>query len=96
MSEGGRVRALNTDALADELKRHIVADLELEDVEPEQIGLDDPLFVEGLGLDSIDALELVVMLEKRYQIRLTEMETARAAFTSVRTLAEFIQTQSGS
>ena len=77
--------------LVDELKRHIVTDLELEDVEPEQIGPDDSLFGEGIGLDSIDAVELVVMLERHYGIRLTDMATAKAAFSSVRSLADFVQ-----
>ncbi len=73
-----------------ELKTNIVSGLSLESVKPESIDSDAPLFVEGLGLDSIDAVELVVMLEKCYGILLTEMETAKAAFASVRTLAKFI------
>ena len=77
--------------LVEELKRHIVADLELEDVDPERIGADDPLFGEGIGLDSIDAVELVVMLERHYAIRLTDMATAKAAFANVRSLADFVQ-----
>ncbi len=81
----------STDLLVDELKRHIVTDLELEDVDPEQIGADDALFGEGIGLDSIDAVELVVMLERHYGIRLTDMATAKAAFSSVRSLADFVQ-----
>jgi acyl carrier protein len=74
-----------------ELKRNIVEGLALEGISPEEIDTDAPLFVEGLGLDSIDAVELVVILEKRYGILLTEMGTAKAAFASVRTLARFIQ-----
>ena len=72
------------------LKVQIVDSLGLEDVTPTEIGDNDPLFVEGLGLDSIDALELVVMVEKHHGIRLKDMETSKAAFESVRTLAEFI------
>jgi len=79
------------DELVDELKRHIVSDLELEDVDPAQIGTDDALFEEGLGLDSIDAVELVVMIERHYGIRLTDMQTAKAAFASIRSLAEFVE-----
>jgi acyl carrier protein len=74
-----------------ELKKNIVSRLALEGVSPEDIDPDQPLFVEGLGLDSIDAVELVVMLEKSYGILLTEMEKAKAAFASVRTLARFIE-----
>lgn len=73
-----------------ELKQHIVADLDLEDVTADQIGTDEALFVEGLGLDSLDAVELVVMLERHYGIKLTDMATAKAAFQSPRTLAEFV------
>jgi len=80
------------DQLIAELKRHIVETLDLEDVEPEAIDPDSPLFVEGLGLDSIDALELVVMVEEHYGIKMKKMATAKAAFQSVRTLAEFVTT----
>jgi acyl carrier protein len=78
------------DPLIAELKQHIVADLEIEDLTADEIQTDDPLFVEGLGLDSLDAVELVVMLERHYKIKLTDMETAKAAFASPRTLAEFV------
>lgn len=78
------------DELVLELKRAIVAALHLEDVRPEEIETEAPLFVEGLGLDSIDAVELVVLLERDYGIRLTDMESAKAAFASVGTLAGFI------
>jgi len=80
-----------TEQLIADLKRHIVETLELEDVPPEQIGSDEPLFREGLGLDSIDAVELVVMIEKNYGIKMRKMAETRAAFESVRTLAAFIE-----
>ena len=80
-----------TEQLIADLKRHIVETLELEDVPPEQIGTDEPLFREGLGLDSIDAVELVVMIEKNYGIKMRKMAETRAAFESVRTLATFIE-----
>ena len=78
------------DELIAELKQHIVSDLELEDVDPDQIGADDALFETGLGLDSIDAVELVVMVERHYGIRLTDMKAAKEAFASVRSLAQFV------
>ena len=76
--------------LAPRLKRLLIDSLRLEGLTPEAIGDDQPIFGEGLGLDSIDALELVVMLDKRYGIKLTEMQAAKAAFASVRTLARLV------
>jgi len=74
-----------------ELKARIIASLKLQDTTPEQIQDDAPLFGTGLGLDSIDALELVVMLEKDYRIVIKDIEEGRPAFKSVRALAEFIE-----
>jgi acyl carrier protein len=73
-----------------ELKSKIIESLKLQDVTPEQIDDDAPLFGTGLGLDSIDALELVVLLEKEYGIVIKDIEEGRPAFRSVRTLADFI------
>lgn len=73
-----------------ELKAKIIESLNLQEVTPEQIDDDAPLFGTGLGLDSIDALELVVMLEKHYGIVIKDIEEGRPAFRSVRTLADFI------
>ena len=73
-----------------ELKRKIIESLKLQDITPEQIDDDAPLFGTGLGLDSIDALELVVLLEKEYGIVIKDIEEGRPAFRSVKTLAEFI------
>jgi acyl carrier protein len=75
----------------EELKAKIIESLNLQDVTPEQIGNDAPLFgAGGLELDSIDALELVVMLEKNYGIVIKDMEEGRPAFKSPNTLAAFI------
>jgi acyl carrier protein len=79
------------DTIIGELKIRIIESLRLEDITAEQIDEDAPLFGTGLGLDSIDALELVVMLENYYGIVITDMEAGRPAFKSVRTLAEFVQ-----
>ena len=74
----------------DELKAKIIESLNLQDVTPDQIDNDAPLFGAGLELDSIDALELVVMLEKNYGIVIKDIEEGRPAFQSVRALADFI------
>lgn len=74
-----------------EIKRLIVQSLNLEGVAPESIDSAAPLFVEGLGLDSIDALELAMALRQRYGVRTTADEaTNRRIFSSVRSLAEFV------
>lgn len=72
------------------LKKEIIAALNL-DISPEEIDDNAPLFGSGLGLDSIDAIELVVLLEKTYNIKITKPEIARKIFVSVRSIAEFIQ-----
>ncbi|MDD5309846.1 MAG: phosphopantetheine-binding protein [Deltaproteobacteria bacterium] len=78
------------DELKLELKKLIIRAANLEDVSPDEIKDDAPLFVEGLGLDSIDALELSVNLETSYGINISDTDTARAAFSSVSALAEFV------
>ena len=79
------------DVLSSELKSKIIESLRLQDLTPEQIDDDAPLFGAGLGLDSIDALELVVMLEKHYGIVIKDIEEGRPAFQSVRALAAFVE-----
>jgi len=78
--------------LEQEVKEMIIDVLQLEDVTPADIDTDAPLFVEGLGLDSIDALELGVALQKRYGITLSaDAEDTRRHFASVRALAALIE-----
>jgi len=72
------------------IKRLIVESLNLEGMRPEMIEDEAPLFGEGLGLDSVDALELVVALEKEFGIRIKSQEIGREVFSSVSTLSEFI------
>jgi acyl carrier protein len=80
-----------------ELKTRIIEALNLQDITPDQIVDDAPLFGTGLGLDSIDALELVVMLEKHYGIIIKGIEEGGPAFRSVQALADFIDArQAGS
>ena len=76
-----------------DLKVQIIALLNLEDLSPDDIGDDQPLFGDGLGLDSIDALELIVLLQQHYNIKLTKAVDGPKVFQSVRTIAEFIQSQ---
>ena len=76
--------------LAHELKAKIIELFKLEEITPEQIDDNAPRFGSGLDLDSIDALELVVLLEKDYGIIIKDIEEGRPAFQSVRALAEFI------
>jgi len=77
-----------------ELKQMIIDTLELEDIEPADIVDDEPLFVEGLGLDSIDALEIGLMLQVNYGINLkADSEETRQHFTSVNALAALVETQ---
>lgn len=78
-----------------DLKRQIIAQLNLKDVKPEDIGDDQPLFVEGLGLDSIDALELIVLLQQEYKIKLSSADEGPAVFQTVRTMARYITTHEG-
>jgi acyl carrier protein len=79
------------DELILKLKQEIIEVLNLEDVKPEDIENDAPLFGEGLGLDSIDALELIVLMEKNYGIKLKDPAQGKELFKSVRILAEYIQ-----
>ena len=79
-------------ALIDELKTRIITTLNLDRVKPSDINEDAPLFGSGLGLDSIDALELVAMLDQEYKVLIEERAVADKAFVSVRALAEFVTT----
>lgn len=76
--------------LIEKLKLEVIAQLNLEDIAPEDINPDAPLFGEGLGLDSIDALELIVLLEKNYGIKIEDPKDGKKIFHSIRTMAEYI------
>ncbi|MDO4826914.1 MAG: phosphopantetheine-binding protein [Bacteroidia bacterium] len=73
------------------LKEEIIDVLNLEDVKPEDIDNDAPLFGEGLGLDSIDALELIVLMEKNYGIKLQDPSKGKEIFKSINVMADYIQ-----
>lgn len=78
------------DELILKLKQEVIAQLNLEEVTPEDIDSDAPLFGEGLGLDSIDALELIVLLEKNYGIKIEDPKDGKKIFYSIRSMAEYI------
>lgn len=72
------------------LKELLIERLKFEDMTPDDIGDDEPLFAGGLGLDSIDALEIVVMLETEFGIKVKNESSARDHFRSIATLADFV------
>ncbi|MGA2515792.1 MAG: phosphopantetheine-binding protein [Thermodesulfobacteriota bacterium] len=72
------------------LKKEIIEELNVENMTPEEIDSEAPLFGEGLGLDSIDALELVVLLDKNYGIKIQASKEGPKIFRSVKTIAEYI------
>ncbi|MFV8326573.1 phosphopantetheine-binding protein [Flavobacterium sp. ZS1P14] len=78
-------------ALKQELKEKIIDILNLEDIKLEEINDNDPLFGDGLGLDSIDALELIVMLDKDYGIKLVDPKEGKTIFQSIETMAAYIK-----
>ena len=73
-----------------ELKQYIIEALNLEDMTPDDIDDEAPLFGEGLGLDSSDALELIVLMEKHYGIRLASAAEGKEIFKSVQTMADYV------
>jgi acyl carrier protein len=86
----GGTPGLDKETLKSELKHLIVETLRLEDVEPDAIKDKEHLFGEGLGLDSIDALELVVAIEKTYGVLIEDEEVGFQAFASIDALADFV------
>ena len=78
------------DALKLELKNKIITVLNLEDITLEDINDNDPLFGDGLGLDSIDALELIVILDKDYGIKLVDPKEGKVIFQSIESMASYI------
>ena len=80
------------DALKQQLKELLVEHLNLKDVKPEAIGDDQLIFGEGLGLDSIDALEIIVMLQQHFGIRLTKADNGPQVLATVNSMADYITT----
>ena len=81
---------METEEIIQKLKEQLIEALNLEEITPDDIDPDAPLFGDGLGLDSIDALEIILILEKNYGIRLENTAEAKPHFYSERKLAEYI------
>ena len=75
----------------EKFKQVLVEGMNLEEMTPDQIRDDTPLFAEGLGLDSLDAVELVVLVQKHFGVEIKDMEEGREAFRTVESLAAFIE-----
>ena len=82
---------MNKQELKEILKKQIIEELNLQDIKPEDIEDDAPLFGDGLGLDSIDALEVIVLLEKHHGIKITDEKLGKKILYSVNTIAEYIE-----
>ena len=74
-----------------DLKKQIIEALNLKHLKPETIGDDQPLFGDGLGLDSIDALELIVLLQQSYKVKIDNPQDGPTIFRSVKSIAEYIR-----
>jgi acyl carrier protein len=75
-----------------DLKKQIIEALNLKHLTPDDIGDDQSLFVEGLGLDSIDALEIIVLLQQHYNIKLANPQEGPQIFKSIKSIANYIRT----
>ncbi|MBN1926987.1 MAG: acyl carrier protein [Prolixibacteraceae bacterium] len=84
---------MNAD-LVEKLKVELIEQLNLEEITPDEIDAAAPLFGDGLGLDSIDALEIIVLLEKEYGIKITDQALGKEAMQSINSLAAFIKSNS--
>jgi len=76
-----------------DLKVQIATQLKIKNIKPEDIGDSEPLFGGGLGLDSLDALELIALLRQKYRLKVSNADDGRAIFSSVRSMAEYISSK---
>jgi len=81
--------------LKNKLKKLLVENLALEDINPEDIGDDEVLFGEGIGLDSLDAVEIVVILQRHFGLEIKDMKEGQKVFYSLETLARYIHENTG-
>lgn len=85
--------ALDIEEIRQTLKVKLIEQLSLEDITPEEIADDMPLFGEGLGLDSLDAVEIIVLLQRNFDVQVKDAQESRAIFENVNTLADYIVQQ---
>lgn len=78
-----------------QLKEMLVNDLKIQGVQPEDISDTEPLFGDGLGLDSLDAVELVVLIQKHFGVQIADMNEGKKAFASVNSMAQYIEERKG-
>jgi acyl carrier protein len=93
MLDKERPMSMDRDELKRSLKNLVVDGLRLQDVRPEDIEDAAPIFVEGLGLDSVDALELVVLVEEHYNIQIPDEDVGKRAFASIEALTDYVSTE---
>jgi acyl carrier protein len=84
---------MDRDEIKCSLKRLLIDGLRLQDVRPDEIEDAEPIFVEGLGLDSVDALELVVLVEEKFNIQIPDEDVGKRAFASIEALTDFVSTE---
>lgn len=83
------------DILKKQLKEMLVNDLKIQGVQPEDISDTEPLFGDGLGLDSLDAVELVVLIQKHFGVQISDMNEGKKAFASINSLAQYVEEHKG-
>lgn len=77
--------------LINKLKKEIIEELSLQDIDPDELDENTSLFKDGLGLDSIDSLELIVLLQRNYGLKLASAEEGQTVFKSIKSMADYIQ-----